>query len=88
VSIDVRHQSLRFPSPVSLERDRAAYSLTPNDQSGIIAMRWRLFALRVQQHKLVRPSAFVGLYARSLRFVVGNTVQQAALNVHSGTPEK
>jgi len=58
------------------------------NQSGIIAMRWRLFALRVQQHKLVRPSAFVGLYARSLRFVVDNTVQQAALNVHSGTPEK
>ena len=45
-------------------------------------------ALRVEQGKPVRPSALLGIYARLLRFAVGNTVQQAALNVHNGVAEK
>ena len=44
-------------------------------------------ALRVEQGKPVRPSALLGIYARLLRFAVGKTVQQAALNVHNGVAE-
>ena len=36
----------------------------------------------------MRPSALLGIHARLLRFAVGNTVQQAALNVHNGVVEK
>ena len=45
-------------------------------------------ALGIEQGKPVRPSALLGIHARLLRFAVGNTVQQAALNVHNGVAEK
>jgi hypothetical protein len=91
VSIDVRHQSLSFARSnfrrLVLRRGRAAYSLTPNDQSGVTRCEGVVFALRVEQGKLLRPSALFGVYARSLRFAVGNTVQQVAPSVHSRMPE-
>jgi hypothetical protein len=87
VSIEVRHQSLWFARlnfrRLALGRGRAAYFHTPNDQSGIIRCDGVFSALHGEQGKLPRPRALFGLYARSLRFAVGNTVQQAALNVHS-----
>ena len=76
-----------------LGRGRAACSLTPNDQSGIIRCEGArcegvFSALGIEQGKPVRPSALLGIHARLLRFAVGNTVQQAALNVHNGVAEK
>jgi hypothetical protein len=74
MNIDVRHQSLSFARlnrrRLVLGRGRAACSLTPNDQSGIIRCEGVFSALRVEQGKPVRPSALFGIYARLLRFAV------------------
>ena len=87
VNIDVRHQSLSFARlncrRLVLGRGRAACSLTPNDQSGIIrcggvfsALREASAAERVVRH--IRQIA---------SFCCGKTVQQAAPNVHSRVAE-
>jgi hypothetical protein len=74
MNIDVRHQSLSFARlnrrRLVLGRGRAACSLTPNDQSGIIRCEGVFSALRVELGKPVRPSALFGIYARLLRFAV------------------
>jgi hypothetical protein len=61
MNIDIRHQSLSFARlncrRLVLGRGRAACSLTPNDQSGIIRCGGVFSALRVEQGKPVRPSA-------------------------------
>jgi hypothetical protein len=61
LKFDIRHQSLSFARlncrRLVLGRGRAACSLTPNDQSGIIRCGGVFSALRVEQGKPVRPSA-------------------------------